>query len=232
MNKFDDMMSLLQKESPEFTQLVAVDKKFVLFSRAWCVAELVEASLSCIPQNVQIFSHRQFDIKSADLDLYKKLARLTVSECEASRPEDKEAILARIPDLSEFDAHLQAWAAGKAVRWFRPHRRRGPHRPAVRGAALRRAEQEVALAVCRPSHSSFNALALDAMTSPGNLPLRSNGEGWRRQDDKAVVVLGGRWRLLLTLGALFARFPSVLVHSSAVRHAVASRREVKGPSCG
>mmetsp|Transcript_152878 Transcript_152878/g.490413 ORF Transcript_152878/g.490413 Transcript_152878/m.490413 type:complete len:151 (-) Transcript_152878:459-911(-) len=107
MNKFDDMMSLLQKESPEFTQLVAVDKKFVLFSRAWCVAELVEASLSCIPQNVQIFSHRQFDIKSADLDLYKKLARLTVAECEASRPEDKEAILARIPDLPEFDAHLQ-----------------------------------------------------------------------------------------------------------------------------
>jgi len=107
MNKFDDMMAKLCKEVPGFLQLVAVDEKFVLFSRAWCVAELVEASRCGIGQHVQIKSRRHFDISESDMAIYKKLARLTVAECEASREEDKEAILRKISNIQEFDTHLQ-----------------------------------------------------------------------------------------------------------------------------
>jgi hypothetical protein len=44
MNKFDDMMALLHGRNRSFTQLVAVDREFDIFTRAWCVAELVQAT--------------------------------------------------------------------------------------------------------------------------------------------------------------------------------------------
>ena len=45
LNKFDSMMSQLHRRySQNFMQVVAIDKDFNLFSRAWCVAELVEAA--------------------------------------------------------------------------------------------------------------------------------------------------------------------------------------------
>ena len=43
MNKFDNMMELLSAADPGFAQLIAVDASFVLFSRAWCVAEVATA---------------------------------------------------------------------------------------------------------------------------------------------------------------------------------------------
>ena len=43
MNKFDPMMILLSAMGPDFSQVVAVDAEFVIFSRAWCVAEIVAA---------------------------------------------------------------------------------------------------------------------------------------------------------------------------------------------
>mmetsp|Transcript_84250 Transcript_84250/g.176308 ORF Transcript_84250/g.176308 Transcript_84250/m.176308 type:complete len:778 (-) Transcript_84250:316-2649(-) len=107
INKFDDMMAHLSKVVPDLRQLVAVDQKFILFSRAWCVAELVEASMSEIPQNVEIYSNRPFRANDAEaLHIYAKLAKLTVQDCKASRKEDKDAILARIPDIPRFDAKL------------------------------------------------------------------------------------------------------------------------------
>jgi len=113
MNKFDEMMALLSKAVPELRQLVAVDKEFVLFSRAWCVAELVQASMSKIPQNVAIFSDKPLSNTNEEaLQLYAKLAKLTVLDCEASRKEDKEGILARIDSIPEFDAHLQELILG------------------------------------------------------------------------------------------------------------------------
>eukprot|EP00405_Crypthecodinium_cohnii_P024618 CAMPEP_0206487842 /NCGR_PEP_ID=MMETSP0324_2-20121206/41943_1 /ASSEMBLY_ACC=CAM_ASM_000836 /TAXON_ID=2866 /ORGANISM="Crypthecodinium cohnii, Strain Seligo" /LENGTH=209 /DNA_ID=CAMNT_0053966523 /DNA_START=241 /DNA_END=866 /DNA_ORIENTATION=+ len=66
INKFDDMMAHLSKVVPDLRQLVAVDQKFILFSRAWCVAELVEASMSEIPQNVEIYSNRPFRANDAE----------------------------------------------------------------------------------------------------------------------------------------------------------------------
>mmetsp|Transcript_29742 Transcript_29742/g.44127 ORF Transcript_29742/g.44127 Transcript_29742/m.44127 type:complete len:148 (+) Transcript_29742:195-638(+) len=102
------MMAHLSKVVPDLRQLVAVDQKFMIFSRAWCVAELVEASMSEIPQNVEIYSNRPFRANDAEaLFIYAKLAKLTVLDCKASRQEDKDAILARIPGIPRFDAQLQ-----------------------------------------------------------------------------------------------------------------------------
>lgn len=113
INKFDDMMDLLQREVPDFCQLAALDCKFDIFSRLWCMAEFVQAYVSGIPQVVCIHSNQELAIDNEDLSLYVKLATLTVTECNASRPEDKVSILAKIPDIQEFDAQLQAVIVGK-----------------------------------------------------------------------------------------------------------------------
>jgi len=108
MNKFDDMMDYLHDVVPDLRQLVAVDYRFSIFTRAWCVAELVQAHLSGLPQRVCLFSNRCLDIEVDDLSIYMKLVTLTVTDCAASRPEDKIAIIEKIPDVMEFDAQLQA----------------------------------------------------------------------------------------------------------------------------
>mmetsp|Transcript_11277 Transcript_11277/g.28271 ORF Transcript_11277/g.28271 Transcript_11277/m.28271 type:complete len:713 (+) Transcript_11277:1-2139(+) len=113
INKFDDVMDVLQQEMPGLCQLAALDSKFDIFSRVWCMAEFVQAYLSGIPQKVCIYSNQLLAVDNDDLSLYVKLATLTVTECNASRPEDKVSILAKIPDVQEFDAQLQAVIMGK-----------------------------------------------------------------------------------------------------------------------
>ncbi|CAE8617680.1 unnamed protein product [Polarella glacialis] len=108
MNKFDDMMGLLQHRQPNLRHLVAVDRRFELFSRAWCVAELVQSYLSNLPQTVLLLSNRALDVQAECLETYNFLATLTVLECKASREEDRLQILAKIPDVHEFDVQLQA----------------------------------------------------------------------------------------------------------------------------
>ncbi|CAE8583284.1 unnamed protein product [Polarella glacialis] len=108
MNKFDGMMGLLQHRQPNLRHLVAVDRRFELFSRAWCVAELVQSYLPNLPQTVLLLSNRALDVQAEDLETYNCLATLTVLECKASREEDRLQILAKIPDVHEFDVQLQA----------------------------------------------------------------------------------------------------------------------------
>ncbi|CAE8591804.1 unnamed protein product [Polarella glacialis] len=108
MNKFDDMMGLLQHRQPNLRHLVAVDRRFELFSRAWCVAELVQSYLSNLPQTVLLLSNRALDVQAECLETYNFLSTLTVLECKASLEEDRLQILAKIPDVHEFDVQLQA----------------------------------------------------------------------------------------------------------------------------
>ncbi|CAE8706139.1 unnamed protein product [Polarella glacialis] len=108
MNKFDDMMGLLQHRQPNLRHLVAVDRRFELFSRAWCVAELVQSYLSNLPQTLILLSNRALDVQAENLETYNILATLTVLECKASREKDRLQILAKIPDVHEFDVQLQA----------------------------------------------------------------------------------------------------------------------------
>jgi len=53
-------------------------------------------------------TNRVFEMEGCDLSLYTRLATLSVTACQASRPEDRDEILRQIPDTAEFDAYLQA----------------------------------------------------------------------------------------------------------------------------
>lgn len=101
MNKFNDMMQALQLARSEFRQVIAVDKEFCVFNRAWCVAELVEAHKSNITQCLKIFSH------DAVRENRSKLQGLDVRYCQASRAEDRDTILAGIENIDQFNANLR-----------------------------------------------------------------------------------------------------------------------------
>ena len=80
-----------------------------LFSRAWCVAELVEAYNSHLEQHVMLHSPEVLEQHS------RELCSLHVEDCSASRAEDKEAILAKIGEEAEiatFNARLQSLLLG------------------------------------------------------------------------------------------------------------------------
>ena len=101
MNKFDDMMALLARENPDFAEVVAVDASLDLFGRAWCVAELAEAHRMGMAQSLKMRN------KETLLRRQLTLQGLKVENMKASRPEDVEEILAKIPDKEAFNAKLQ-----------------------------------------------------------------------------------------------------------------------------
>eukprot|EP00931_Biecheleriopsis_adriatica_P100352 TRINITY_DN7566_c0_g1_i1.p1 TRINITY_DN7566_c0_g1~~TRINITY_DN7566_c0_g1_i1.p1 ORF type:complete len:819 (-),score=76.26 TRINITY_DN7566_c0_g1_i1:268-2724(-) len=100
LNKFDSMLAFLKRRIENFKLVAYVDRRFVMFSRAWCVAELVVARTMSIPISVKLR-----DAKSLD-DNYTLLSNLSVEDCEASREQDKLDILAKIHDVKDFDAYL------------------------------------------------------------------------------------------------------------------------------
>jgi len=104
MNKFDDMMAYLPRECPKFLQVVAIDLEFMIFSRAWCVAELVQADASHLEQHMMIHSPSALEKNTG------QLKSIQVQNCSASREEDKLAILAKIgaqDDVDKFNQRLQ-----------------------------------------------------------------------------------------------------------------------------
>jgi len=115
MNKFSDLMSLLSRRVPTLRQVVAIDRGFDLFSRVWCVAEMVTAHHENLPQNVCLLWKRALDANTGDLGVYLKLATISVENCSAARAEDREEILQNIREtwgVAEFDAKLQATIFG------------------------------------------------------------------------------------------------------------------------
>ena len=87
MNKFDDMMRFLKRAlRPEvrLEQVVVLDMHFLLLTRAWCVAELVEADSLHIGQSTKIHS------VATRVACLERLEKIDVRECEASFPADKE----------------------------------------------------------------------------------------------------------------------------------------------
>ena len=101
MNKFDDMMALLAEHTLGFGQVISVDAHLDLFGRAWCVAELAEAYRRRMDQKLML--------KSKTLLLRRQctLEGLRVENMQASRPEDVQHILAKIPDKQAFNKNLQ-----------------------------------------------------------------------------------------------------------------------------
>jgi len=101
MNKFADMMACIKDKNPDFQHVIVVDKHFGIFGRAWCVAELVEGNALGLSQRLLIFDSESVKVNRSSL------SSLDVSECEASRPEDKELILSKIMDVQAFNLHLR-----------------------------------------------------------------------------------------------------------------------------
>lgn len=101
MNKFDDMMAWLAASNPSFAQVVCVDASFQLFHRAWCVAEIAEAHRRGMEQSLNI-CNREVLIREQHA-----LKALQVEKMKASRPEDVDGILAKIPDIKAFNETLQ-----------------------------------------------------------------------------------------------------------------------------
>lgn len=101
MNKFSDVMMLLASSNKDLVQCVAVDAGFDVFSRAWCIAEAVEACRLKIKQVLVVPSRSQL------LSHTTKLLNLRVEDMQASFPEDKELIMAKILDKPAFNRQLQ-----------------------------------------------------------------------------------------------------------------------------
>ena len=101
MNKFDDMMSYLCMNVEGFGQVVAIDVRLELFSRAWVIAELVQARKSGMVQKLKLHSKRALAKHS------KVAATIDIRKCKASRVEDKEYILSRVDNIDVFNKELR-----------------------------------------------------------------------------------------------------------------------------
>lgn len=108
MNKFDDMIAYLASTDLDFSQVIAVDRNFGLFGRAWCVAELAEADKRGMHQHLKI--HSKASLEKAE----HWLSDLKIQDMQAARPEDVHEILAKIPDVQVFNGRLQEILFGKA----------------------------------------------------------------------------------------------------------------------
>jgi len=107
LNKCDDLMNMLATSVEDFAQVVVCDESFDLLYNGWCVAELIEARFFDIPQSIQVHS------AGAVARHYSRLVTYDAVECNCSRPEDKELILARIPDIVEFNGHVKMLVLGE-----------------------------------------------------------------------------------------------------------------------
>jgi len=107
LNKFDDMMMLLAATNADFAQVVAAGRQCLLFSRAWCVAELAAARKMGMRQRLCIHSEELLE------ELAPRLRGLRVQDMEASRPEDVQEIMSRIVDVDEFNERLHQLIFGE-----------------------------------------------------------------------------------------------------------------------
>ena len=101
MNKFDDMMAFLARKDPNFTEVIAVDANLDLFGRAWCVAELFKAYRMGMAQNLMLRNTATLMTRQ------RTLQDIRVEDMKASRPEDVQQILEKIPDKKAFNEKLQ-----------------------------------------------------------------------------------------------------------------------------
>jgi len=109
MNKFDQLMMSLSARNEKFAQVVAVDKSFDIFNRAWCMSEIAAANSAGMSQSLQLPSLAHLEKRQGGL------ASLKISSARASMPEDKQAILDSIPDHDAFDRRLRDLLLGQLL---------------------------------------------------------------------------------------------------------------------
>lgn len=106
MDELNDMMNYMHATVPmetghAFKHIVSCDVEFQVFSRLWCVAEVVLA----FKQNIDILL--LVHSESALNEHARQIKSLDVRMSATSRPEDKDMILARIPCVGNFNQALQ-----------------------------------------------------------------------------------------------------------------------------
>ena len=115
------MMAVLDKEVPGAIQrklghIIVVDQAFEVFSRIWVMAEIAKgqelelnqvAMLFPPPERMKAASRRSLVPASAAAEVARIRETLDIRKCKASRQEDVDAILASIPDVDKFNAHLK-----------------------------------------------------------------------------------------------------------------------------
>jgi hypothetical protein len=109
-------MSQSGESKTRFGQVIAVDREFELFSRAWCLAEIAQAKRSHIPQSMKVFSFENIDHH------FGKMENLDVRQCNASRAEDKAHILKKIESytsIEKFNTDVRLQVYGIAFHWMR-----------------------------------------------------------------------------------------------------------------
>ncbi|CAE7602988.1 unnamed protein product [Symbiodinium natans] len=95
------------------------------------------------------------DIEEEEQCVYTKLTTLTVQNCKASRMEDKEMVLSKIPDIQTFDEQLQYVIFG----------RRGLLKRRLAGLGLLSAAKRVTLRVAKSADFRFSRELSDSESS-------------------------------------------------------------------
>jgi hypothetical protein len=153
MNKFHLMMSWLAATDQLFEQTCTIDQGFVLFERAWCVSELAVAQAQGVKQTLKV--HSTWSLNQHQ----EELRKMKVENMKATRPEDKEEILAGIPDKAAFDESVQrlifddlipSWKCfddsealsriGRRARWFQMGKELGIQQEMMRVSSFKEAE--------------------------------------------------------------------------------------------
>ena len=104
VNKFVDMMYHLASTGG-CRQVIAVDRAFDLFNRAWCVAEIAEANRLQMKQPLKVASKATIEQRA------RTLQNLDVRNMQASSETDKQLIIKEIKNsrnIDDFNAELQA----------------------------------------------------------------------------------------------------------------------------
>jgi len=110
-NKFDELVAFLRAAAGEtsaprrFAQLVVLDIGFELFSRIRCIAELLEAHKSFLPQSVKVHSMRAAE------DGMRQVGSIDVREARASFERDRQVILSKIEDIDVFNSKVRVLVA-------------------------------------------------------------------------------------------------------------------------
>ena len=115
-------MAVLDKEVPgviqrKLSHIIVVDQAFEVFSRIWVMAEIAKGQELELNQVAMLFpppermkasaSRRSLVPASAAAEVARVRETLDIRKCKASRQEDVDAILASIPDVDKFNAHLK-----------------------------------------------------------------------------------------------------------------------------
>ena len=98
-----------------FGQVIVVDRKFELLERAWCVAEIAQATASNITPSLKVASSESINQN------FEKIKQLDVGNCKASREEDKKDILFKInkkKGVDHFNGELRRIIGWIALDWM------------------------------------------------------------------------------------------------------------------